>query len=672
MATERIQIIVSDKGVPTVKKDIDSIGKSAGQSASGVDLLKGALTALISAQTIRAFYNLGDANIQLTNALKTTGLTGQALADQQNRLFDIAKQNGQDVNELTGIYQRLTSVQDQLGASAKDVNFTIEAIGASMRMSSSNAAAQAGALQQLQQLFGGVNVQAQEFNSLVDGAYPLLQAVAAGSERWGGSVAALTRDVKAGTVTSKEFFDALQKGGQANIDLAATFDLTLGQALTNFRTNIQQALISLQNMTGIFSGTANVVNFFANNLTLLAAIVSPLAAALTILGVQVLGGLIVQGFTAAFAATTTFYRALVSLNALILGNPIVAAITAVIAVMALVIESTVGWRKAFDMVVEGINWAIRALKSMLELMGATFSDGQWEIKITGDEAAEKIVEAGKRLAGVSKAGIEAGGNNAAAAMKAGIEAGGNTAAERLEQAQKAAIARYEDMNGKAVKQLGNTLTDGGDYIYNQVNGSLTKAGGEAAATMKDGVATGGGTAGQSMEKSIVSGGQKASAQIYSTIESAFASLAPLVDVFNAFNAQFRLQLQQQSADIQKTMQEARKLAAEADNAGRRFQSGTSGSTSFSSSGAVSSGGISGGANSYNPIWPFTGTSANETQETTNETITNQQSGDTNVGITNVLGRDLIPDAINSNTGKNSIINVIKLNREEFQAALGIM
>lgn len=128
MATERIQIIVSDKGVPTVKKDIDSIGKSAGQSASGVDLLKGALTALISAQTIRAFYNLGDANIQLTNALKTTGLTGQALADQQNRLFDIAKQNGQDVNELTGIYQRLTSVQDQLGASAKDVNFTIEAI----------------------------------------------------------------------------------------------------------------------------------------------------------------------------------------------------------------------------------------------------------------------------------------------------------------------------------------------------------------------------------------------------------------------------------------------------------------------------------------------------------------------------------------------------------------
>lgn len=85
---------------------------------------------------------------------------------------------------------------------------------------------------QLGQALRGGKIQAEEYNSLLDGLYPLLEAAAGGSDRFGGSVAKLTAAVKDGKVSSKEFFDAIIAGSDALEGKAAKANLTLSSSLT--------------------------------------------------------------------------------------------------------------------------------------------------------------------------------------------------------------------------------------------------------------------------------------------------------------------------------------------------------------------------------------------------------------------------------------------------------
>lgn len=85
---------------------------------------------------------------------------------------------------------------------------------------------------QLSQALQSGTVRAEEFNSVNEGAFPILQAVAAGSDRFGGSVAKLRQEVIAGTVSSREFFESFLTGSATLEDRAAKAAMTTGQAMT--------------------------------------------------------------------------------------------------------------------------------------------------------------------------------------------------------------------------------------------------------------------------------------------------------------------------------------------------------------------------------------------------------------------------------------------------------
>jgi len=65
-------------------------------------------------------------------------------------------------------------------------------VSAALKIQGMSAQEAQGALLQLGQALRGGKIQAEEYNSLLDGLYPLLEAAASGSERFGGSVAKLT------------------------------------------------------------------------------------------------------------------------------------------------------------------------------------------------------------------------------------------------------------------------------------------------------------------------------------------------------------------------------------------------------------------------------------------------------------------------------------------------
>jgi len=507
MVTENIVIIVSEKGTVTVKKNLADVGKTAKQSATDVGFLNGAIAALVSGQAINSLLNLADAGTQLTNSLKVAGFAGEELADQQAKLFQIAKDNGQNVNELAGVYQKLTSVQGQLGASNSQLDKTMVTVAASMKLSSASASAQAGALQQLSQLFGGVNVQAQEYNSLIDGAYPLLQAVAAGSDKWRGSVAALTADVRASKVSTKEFFDALLEGGDANVKLAASFNLTIGQALTNFRTNMIQAVLAVNNATGAFAIIANTIDFLGNHLILLGAIITPLIVAITVLAVRTLAGSLVSGMVAAAEATGVLIAAMSRLFLMLLANPF----TALIAALVIIIGYYLDWKKAIVDVIDATGKLIAITGDMIG--NDAMRNVGIEIVKSAKEWGREIAEAATDMAEKAKRAIIGGGATAATALTNGMVAGANKSREILKAGtEEFSKATYEALNGVPQKIYGAIQT-GSDYQYNQITGAVTRSSDTGAQSMYRGIVTGGQTAAQAMGSAITAAGSAAAREM---------------------------------------------------------------------------------------------------------------------------------------------------------------
>lgn len=524
MATERIIIVVSQTGAVTVKKDIADIGPAARSSATAVDQLKGALAAYIGLQAAQKIGDLADAGTRLTNTLKGAGLSGQGLVDQQTKLFDLATKNGQSVNELAGLFQKLNAVQGQLGVSANDINKALVTTAASMKLSSAGSSSQASAIQQLSQVMGGLIVQSQDYNGIIDGGYPLLQAVAAGSDRFGGSVAALSAAVRAGTVTTKEFFTALLKGGDVNIALAASFNLTIGQALTNFNTKLIQLVLSINNATGVFNGIANAINFAAQNLGVLLAILSPIIAGFTVLAIQIIGGYFIAAVSAATVATGTLITSLSRLLLLLVANPAVAGLVLITAAVATIITLTGGWEQAIQSVIDTLNNAIIAVKNLLTLFGATFTDGQFEIKISGAD----FVSSFRTTVDQMKVALPAGANQAAPTLRKAVADGGNDAANALKLGTaEASTAIYQALNGVPAKFLGAIQT-GADYTYNQITGaverSIPPAGLQAGASMQSAIIAGGNSAASAIGSAVAAAGREATIQMNQALQAAQSAL----------------------------------------------------------------------------------------------------------------------------------------------------
>lgn len=211
------------------------------EAASVSSLYAAALASAGVALAGREVLSATDAYIRFTNQLKVAGLEGERLAVVQDKLFGIAQKYGVEMEGLGNLYGRLSQASKDLGADQNELERFATTVAAAIKVQGSTAAASRGALIQLTQALGGAIVRAEEFNSMNEGARPLLQAVANGIDRFGGSVSKLRSEVIKGKVSSKEFFEGALKGSadlearaaKANLTIAASFQ-TLDNALAMY------------------------------------------------------------------------------------------------------------------------------------------------------------------------------------------------------------------------------------------------------------------------------------------------------------------------------------------------------------------------------------------------------------------------------------------------------
>jgi tape measure domain-containing protein len=201
------------QGLQGAGKELSKFGNAAtsvGRSLSGAFTgLAAGLAATVSTAAIAA---AAGQYVKLQNALRVTGLQGEALEKTFGTLFQIAQRQGTAIEPLVGLYSKLSLSQKELGVSGEQLQTFTEGIATALKVGGTSAEQAGGALLQLSQALGGSIVRAEEFNSVLEGAPTILQTVAKGLTEAGGSVAKLRTLVIDGELSSKAFFNAFLAG----------------------------------------------------------------------------------------------------------------------------------------------------------------------------------------------------------------------------------------------------------------------------------------------------------------------------------------------------------------------------------------------------------------------------------------------------------------------------
>ncbi|MEX4006945.1 tape measure protein [Neoaquamicrobium sediminum] len=236
-------------------------------SAIGAGIGTSFAKALAIAGGARGIQSLIDSATRIENALKVAGLEGDNLRAVYDRLFQSAQKNAAPIEAMVTLYGRLAQAQDSLNVSQNEMTNFVDKIGVALRVSGASATEASGALLQLSQALGAGIVRAEEYNSINEGARPILQAVAAGLKEAGGDVAKLRSLVIDGKVSSEAFFRAFEAGSVILEEKVAGAELTVSQHLVRLRNVLIDA-------AGDFNKGSGAAEAFGSMLSEVADIVS--------------------------------------------------------------------------------------------------------------------------------------------------------------------------------------------------------------------------------------------------------------------------------------------------------------------------------------------------------------------------------------------------------------
>lgn len=220
----------------------------------------GAFAGVAAAQTLIKY---ADNYRSLTNQLRVSGLEGVELQKVFGRLAASAKANFAPLDSLVTLYGRAAQASKELGASQQDLLSFADNVAKALRVAGSTPEAASGALLQLSQLLGSSRVQAEEFNSVNEGARPILQAVADGIQEAGGSVSKLKQLVTDGEVSNRAFFEGFQIGAKGLEDRLAGTETTVAGAMENLKTSFTELAGRIDKAAGASNGLVSGIGDIA-------------------------------------------------------------------------------------------------------------------------------------------------------------------------------------------------------------------------------------------------------------------------------------------------------------------------------------------------------------------------------------------------------------------------
>ncbi|XNY07051.1 tape measure protein [Sinorhizobium meliloti] len=249
---------ITNRQMGQIQKQAASTGRA--MTASLVQAGAAVAGAFVFTDVIRGIGNLSEAATRIDNSLKVAGLSGAELERVYEGLSKAAIANGAPIETLASLYSKAAQAQKELGVTSGELlNFTNN-VALALRVAGTDAQAASGALLQLGQALGSGKVQAEEFNSILEGAPTIAQAAAAGLKEAGGSVSQLKQLIVDGQISSEAFFRAFEAGSVILEQKAANATFTIAQATNNLWTSLTNVVREFNQSTGASERFAHGIN----------------------------------------------------------------------------------------------------------------------------------------------------------------------------------------------------------------------------------------------------------------------------------------------------------------------------------------------------------------------------------------------------------------------------
>lgn len=404
MTTERIDIIVSERGSRVVKRNLEDIGGGATRAARGVQFLRQALVGLGSALLLRELSQMADTYTLITNRLRLVTSGTQNLADINDRLFATAQRTRTSYEATVDLYARVARNAGALGLSQERLLGITETVNQAIRVSGGTAQEAAAGVRQFGQAIGSGALRGDELISVLENMPRLAQAIADGMGVTIGELRALGAE---GALTSDKIIAALEKSAP---DIAREFEQlapTIGEAFTVLNNSVIRFVGELDQALGISQAFSRALIFLAEHLETVAKLAAiagiALSAAFAANLIGRVAGTISQvialerALGAASASSALFsaalkiaQRGMLLLNAAMLANPI----GLVIGLIAALVSALYFFRDDIKVTADGVVSLGDVFRAVFSLIGeyiapvVTFFKDAWNNGL--DVVGEKV------------------------------------------------------------------------------------------------------------------------------------------------------------------------------------------------------------------------------------------------------------------------------------------
>lgn len=404
MTTERIDIIVSERGSRVVKRNLEDIGGGATRAARGVQFLRQALVGLGSALLLRELSQMADTYTLITNRLRLVTSGTQNLADINDRLFASAQRTRTSYEATVDLYARIARNAGQLGLSQQRLLDITESVNQAIRISGGTSQEAAAGVRQFGQAIGSGALRGDELISVLENMPRLAQAIADGMGVSIGQLRALGAD---GALTADKIIAALEKTAP---DIAREFEQltpTIGEAFTVLNNSVLRFVGELDQALGISQAFSRALIFLAEHLETIAKLAAiagvALSAAFAASLIGRVAGTISQvialerALGAASASSALFsaalkiaQRGMLLLNAAMLANPI----GLVIGLIAALVSALFFFRDEIKVTADGVVSLGDVFRAVFSLIGeyiapvVTFFKDAWNNGL--DVVGEKV------------------------------------------------------------------------------------------------------------------------------------------------------------------------------------------------------------------------------------------------------------------------------------------
>ena len=261
---------------------MDRVANSTKKMESAFRSARSAASALVAAISIQQIAQAADTFTNFANQIRIATNSAAEAAAVQKELYRVAQTTGTGIKDTTELYSLLRIAADQLGSSQAETIRITEIVTKSLAAAGKSSTEASGALLQLAQALNSPIVQAEEFNSLIDGMPNLLKQV---EKQLGLTAGSLIKFVKEGNLSNQQFKDAILGSADAiNQQFGAAQD-TIATSLTRISNSFTLLIGKVEESTGIFSGTAKVMTDLAGEFDKSDGIVRDFAEGIKILGI---------------------------------------------------------------------------------------------------------------------------------------------------------------------------------------------------------------------------------------------------------------------------------------------------------------------------------------------------------------------------------------------------